>query len=297
MKALVIGSTGFIGRHLVKRLIDDGWNVTGTSRSPSKYFIGKSRYKHFILDVAKKRDFKNIAEKFDCVFNVSVYIPSNRDLALEKQECLTVNSIGTDNILHFVVESQIAFFVHSSSASVYGFPKRIPVKEDDNLLPDNVYGVSKLAGEKLCDKYLRLHNLSIAILRYPSVYGKGCKQNTVLPIFVNKALNNEEIILNGDGSRSQDFVYVDDVISANVLAAGKKKTGIFNIGSGHSTTMVELAEKIIKITKSKSKIIFDRNKQENDFHKLLDISRSKNELGYIPRFDLEAGLVNYIQSL
>lgn len=296
MKALVFGSTGFIGGHLVKRLIEEGWNVTGASRNPSKNIIGKSKYKHFILDVTKKRDFKNIAEKFDCVFSTFAYIPKTGD-SEEISRCLIANIIGIQNILDYVSDQKVNFFIHSSSASVYGSPKKIPVKEDDCLLPDNVYGVSKLTGEKLCDMYSRLHKLNIAILRYPSVYGKLCKQNTVLPIFVKRAMKNYDIVIDGDGARSQDFVYIDDVVSANILAAKKKKTGIFNIGSGQSITMVELAQKIIKITKSKSKIVFDKNKQENNFHMLLDTSLAKKELEYVPHFDLETGLANYIQSL
>ena len=296
MKVLVFGASGFIGRHLVKKLLENNHQVTGVSKNKNDEKINSPKYSHILLDITKKEEFEKLDKDFDCVFNVSAYIPFGSSSSEEKS-CFMVNCVGLSNILRFVLNAKFPLFVHSSSASVYGHPKIIPVEENDELLPDNVYGISKLAGEQLCSMYARLYKLNIVVLRYPSVYGKCCKQNTVLPIFVKKALSNENIVIDGKGLRSQDCVYVEDIVLANLLAAQKKKTGVFNIGSNKTTTMVKLALEIVKITGSRSKIIFNKSVKESDFHMLLDISRAKRELDYKSHFDLESGLKEYLKSL
>src|SRR3989344_4395647 len=190
MKALVFGATGLIGSHLVQKLLKEGADVTGVSSGNNKKDIHSKKYHHVSVDI----------------------------------------SIGALNILELMVERGIKRLIHSSSVTVYGRPRRRIAHEDSPLNTIIVYGVSKLTAENYCTMFSSLHGLAITVLRYASVYGPGLTQRTALPIFIERAQKNEDIFLYGDGTRSQDYIYVDDVVEANILAAKKGTTGDFNIG-------------------------------------------------------------------
>lgn len=294
MKVLIFGATGLIGANLVKRLLKEGFEVTGTSRNPIKHKTPKS-YTHIELDITKKEDFFKLKGEYDCVFNMAAHISPGYSTD-EALECLLVNSLGTLNILEFMTERKIKRLIHSSSVTVYGRPRRLIAKETSPKNPIIVYGVSKLTAESYCNMYSELHNLNIAILRYAAVYGPGLNQKTALPIFIEKAFRNENIYIYGNGSRSQDYVYVDDVIEANLLALNKGINDVFNIGSGIQTTMNELAETIVDVLGSKSQILFDRTKKQ-EFSFGIDIRKANKILKYNPRFNLRSGLEEFKKTL
>lgn len=294
MRALVFGATGLIGAHLIERLLRDGHTVIGVSRGKSKKSIASKKYHHVLMDISKKEDFSKIHGQFDVVFNMAAHIATGYSID-DATKCLLVNAIGTLNILEFMVKRRINRLIHSSSVTVYGRPKRRVAYEDSPLNPIIVYGVSKLTAEKYCAMFSRLHGLQITMLRYASVYGPGLTQRTALPIFIERVQKNEDIYLYGDGTRSQDYVYVDDVIEANMLAAQNNISGTFNIGSGNKTTMTELAETIVDVFSSKSKIYYDSTKSQ-EFSIGIDISRAKKHLKYEPKYDLRAGLEKYRRS-
>lgn len=293
MKALVFGATGLIGSQLVKRLLEEGFEVTGTSRKKEKFELPK--YKQVQMDISDKKNFSKITGKYDYVFNMAAHISPGYSTD-EALQCLLVNSLGTLNILEYMVKNGMSRLIHSSSVTVYGKPRRLMVRETSPTKPIIVYGVSKLTAESYCNMYSTLHGLNITILRYGSVYGPGLNQRTALPIFIERARKNEDIYLYGNGMRSQDYVCVDDVIEANLLSANKGIKGIFNIGSGINTTMRELAYTIVEVLESKSKISFDRSKQQ-EFSIGIDIKKAKRELGYNPQFTLKKSLEKYRESL
>src|SRR3989344_8654740 len=231
MKALVFGATGLIGASLVERLLKEGSQVTGVSRGKIKKRFSSNKYHYVSLDISNDKEFSKIRGKFDVVFNLAAYIATGYTTN-DAKKCLLINAIGTLNILEFMVKKKIKKLIHSSSVTVYGKPKRRIAYERSPLNPIIVYGVSKLTAEKYCRMFVKLHGLEITMLRYASVYGPGLTQYTALPIFIEKAQKNDNIFLFGDGSRSQDYVYIDDVVEANILAAQKNITGTFNIGSG-----------------------------------------------------------------
>lgn len=294
MKALVFGATGLIGAQLVKRLLEEGFEVTGISRNNVKNRSLES-YSHVQLDITKKEEFVKLSGSYDYVFNMAAHISPgySTDQALS---CLLVNALGTLNILGFMVERKIPRLIHSSSITVYGKPRRLLVKETSPTNPIIVYGVSKLTAESYCNMYSALHGLSITILRYGSVYGPGLNQRTALPLFIEEALKNKDIYLYGDGMRSQDYVYVDDVIQANLLAARKGIIGAFNIGSGIKVTMKELAYTIVEVFNSKSRISFAPDRKQ-EFSIGIDIEKAKKQLRYDPQYNLKKGLEEYKQSL
>lgn len=293
MKALVFGSTGFVGAKLVNRLIDEGFEVTGASRKLPADTPGK--YNHIQFDITNKEDFKKIPGEYDLIFNMAAHISPGYSTE-DAFPSLLVNSLGTLNILDFMIKRGMKRLIQSSSITVYGKPKRQIAKETTPKNPIIVYGISKLAAESFCNMYSELYQLNITTLRYSPVYGPGLNQKTALPIFIGKALKNEDIYVYGDGMRSQDYVYVDDVIQANLLAAEKKIKGTFNIGSGIRVTMQELAETIVDVLESKSKIKFDPDR-EQEFSIGVDIERAKKILGYNPQFNLRKGLEKFKESL
>lgn len=294
MRVLVFGATGLIGTQLVKRLLGEGFEVTGISRNKSKNELSQ-KYNHVQLDIIKKEDLDKIPGKYDLVFNMAAHISPGYSIE-DALPCLLVNALGTLNVLEFMVKRGMKRLIHSSSVTVYGRPRRLIAKETSPKTPIIVYGVSKLAAESYCNMYSELHNLDIIILRYASVYGLGLNQKTALPIFIEKALKNEDIYLYGNGMRSQDYVYVDDVIQANLLGASIGINGVFNIGSGIRTTMTELAETIVDVLESKSRILFDRTKKQ-EFSFGIDIGKAKKILGYNPRFNLREGLEEFKKTL
>ena len=290
MKALVFGPNGLIGAHLVERLLKEGHQVTGASRSQKKLFPSSS-YNHISLDISRKEEFSRLTGDYDIIFNLAANIATGYSTD-EAEDCLLINALGTLHILEFMVEKRIERLIHSSSVTVYGRPKRRIAYEESPKNPIIVYGVSKLTSETYCNMYSELHGLKITILRYASVYGPGITQKTALPIFIEKAQKNEKITLYGDGMRSQDYVYVDDVIDANLLAAEKKVTGAFNIGSGTKTTMKYLAETIVDVFDSTSKISYDPKKAQ-EFSIGIDIAKARKKLGYEPKYYLRSGLQKY----
>ncbi len=281
MRVLVFGASGFIGKHLVQSLLQKKIDVVGVSTSD--FPLTASGYTHIIADITNKASFGAIQGEFDCVFNTAAYI-TKKDSSEEAEKCLAVNALGVYNILSFMQEKGIQKFVHSSSCSVYGKINTVPITENVSLQPDSLYGVTKLTGEQFCHTFQK--NIpTITILRYSSVFGKDCHADTVLPLFIKKATAGEDITLYDKGQRTQDFVYIHDVIEANVLAMGKNENGIFNITSGIETTMHDLAKDVIKVFGSSSKVLFDTTKKD-DSRTVYSIEKATNMLGYAPKFIL-----------
>ena len=292
MKVLITGASGFVGKKLFWKVKEKGFRVTGIygGSSPSE--------KDFLrIDLTYKKSLRRLfsRNRFDLVFHLAAHIP--KDLSkFEVEEfysCFNVNFIGTVNLLEAVAESEsgTARFVYASSASVYGRGVfEVPIGED-NLCPQNYYAESKLLGEVYLQRFSQKAGFSYAILRYSSVYGSGMKENSVLPIFLSRAQKSGTLKVQGSGRRSQDFVYVDDVVEAALKAGLAKKSGIYNIGSGFETTMLELAKTVISVV-GHGKINFNQNKDEvvDETEFFLDIGRSRRELKYSPKFTLVEGL-------
>lgn len=295
MKALVIGSTGLIGRQLVQELLKQGHNVVGASRDSEKSSVISGAYQHIGIDVTRKEDFTKLPRSVDWVFNTSGYVPRARTTE-ESIKCMMINAIGVQNLLEYMHEHKIKRLIHSSSVTVYGVPPNGVADEKNPLNPVLSYGVSKVAAENFCAMYEKLYGLEITLLRYSPIYGQGLNQRTAFTIFVEKAMKNESITLFQKGERYQDYVYVQDVVQSNILAAEKNILGAFNIASGETTSMRKLAETIISTFNSRSEITYDAS-QEEEFSIGIDISKARKQLGYQPNYTLEKGLAEYRESL
>lgn len=291
MKVLVTGATGFVGQRLFNKVKKVGLDAVGISRCEEDDRAGI-----LMVDITKRKELSELfsKEKFDLVFHLAAYIPKNHDKlsAGEIYKCFDINTLGTINLLEAGAKYGVRRFVYVSSASVYSAePKKFPVTEED-VEPRNFYGESKLLAELYVSKYARENSFSYSCLRYSSVYGPGQKRNSVLPLFVDTARAGGVLKVFGSGNRSQDFVFVDDAADATLLAGQNKISGIYNIGSGRETTMIELAETIVSVVgKGTIKFVPEPDGiQKNDVRFYLDISRAKRKLKYLPKYALKDGI-------
>lgn len=219
-------------------------------------------------------------------------------------ECVNINIKGLLNVLNACKKHNVKKIVHSSSAAIYGENPITPKTTNLKPEPKSPYGITKLDGEYYLDVYRENFNVNGVSLRYFNVYGP--RQNpksqyaAAIPIFISKALKNEDIIIYGDGQQTRDFVYIKDVVKANVLAVTSDKYGVFNVGTGTATSINDIVNNIIKITESKSKVVYAEPRKGDIKDSLSSIETTKKELGYFPDWKLEDGLretIEYFKSI
>lgn len=332
MHILVTGASGFVGSRLCTELVKAGNSVTGISRSgrrlekkndSSKIGIedtgnslaggpSENSYLNHIemlaCDLVSKEDtqraLKTVNQKVDCVIHLAGLTFSQKEPMPSPQDYFTNNVMATFNLLEYCRLSNIRSFIFSSSIAVYGLsagqysPNYLPVDEKHNARPYEFYDASKLHAEQLCRYYHDRFNISSVILRYSRVYGPGQEKGIVYQA-IRKALEDKPIDVRGD--ISTDFVYVDDVVRATLLAAIRQPPAIiedvnddnivFNIGSGIETTLHELCSTIVRLTGSSSAIKYSSYPKGRFW---LDISKAMRVLQYQPII-LEEGLIKSIQ--
>jgi UDP-glucose 4-epimerase len=286
MNILVTGATGFIGSHLCKELIQKGYTVFGLSHSGRIQNIKSLlNQKEFHLQRGDIRDVNILSDiikvnNVKVIFHLAAQLPQGEDLN-NPFLCFDINVRGTLNLLNAALNN-VDKFIYASSMSVYSEPPNyLPVDEKHPVQPSTIYGVSKLEGELYCNVYSKAMN--IVVLRYGGAYGKGQSKHKVIPAFISQALNNRPITIYGDGTQTSDFVYVKDVVQGTLLALEKNKTGVYNLGSGEEMSVRYLAERIINFTDSKSEIVMADNDTDRPFRFVLNITKSRKDLGYSPQ--------------
>ena len=288
---IVTGGTGFIGQYLVRQLLAGGHEVIVTSRTASGQ-MRDAKCRYICADITRREDFSNWSAQAEAVFHLAAYIP--QDDILDVETLLRVNVLGTWNVLQYCYERGIGSLIHSSSISVYGEPRYLPVDEEHPTRPRTFYGMTKLCAELLCAQLAKAYGLPCTILRYSSVYGAKQKPNSsVLSIFVHNVLQGQSLTVFGAGQRTGDFVYVKDVVSANVAAFRSRATGIYNIGSGVETTVLELAQVIVDVFAPNLQVKLDTTRQEFATRFYLDIAKAQPDMGYRPAYSLREGLEDY----
>jgi len=300
---LVTGGAGFIGSFTVELLLAKGYKIAILDNF--KYgSIKNIEHLHGKVDVVKcdvrnYDELTHIIQKVDAVIHLAAIV-SVDEVNENPLKAFEVNAIGTLNLLELARKYDLERFVYASSTAVYGEPRYLPVDENHIVSPLNPYGASKLAGEALVNSYRETYGLSTISLRYFNVYGPRMRPGPyagVIMKFVQAALKNEPLVIFGDGTQTRDFVFVKDVARANTIALESKETGIFNVGTGKETSINELAEIIIKLTKSKSKIIHTYPRPGDIRRSVADISKIRNKLKWTPEIDLLRGLKETIRYL
>ncbi|MDD5254410.1 MAG: NAD-dependent epimerase/dehydratase family protein [Candidatus Nanoarchaeia archaeon] len=282
MKVGVTGARGFIGNNLCRALYEKGYDVVEMDLG-SKYNL---------FDINSLKDF---VSGLDLIYHLAAI---NRG---EDSDMVNVNIIGTYNLLEAVKRfNKNAKVVLVSTFQIYGLTKeKYAFKENDNLNLYSGYGITKWSSEKLLKLYCQRDNIKGITLRLSNVYGPGCKPfyNSVIANFVYQALNDEQLIIKGNGSSSRDFIYVNDVIDAFLKAADYKGGyDIFNICSGISTDLNELVYEIEKILNKKLNVKYIERDEIGDFSSG-DYSKSKAMLGFRVNTSITEGLKNIINYL
>ncbi|MHB9922887.1 GDP-mannose 4,6-dehydratase [Clostridium botulinum] len=299
MKVLVSGGAGFIGSNLVDKLINLGHNVciidnlsTGNINNVNKK---AQLYINDILDPNVSKIFEK--EKFDIVYHLAAQIDVQKSITNPIFDS-NVNVCGTINIINNCVNYNVKKIVYSSSAAVYGHPGYLPIDEKHGIMPISYYGLSKYTAEEYIRLFSNLNNLDFTVLRYGNVYGirqdpKG--EGGVISIFMNSLFKKQPLYIFGDGSALRDYIFVEDIVDANIAALSSGSKERFNIGTGVYTSVKELAENMIDIIGLKCNIEYAPARKGDIANSYFNISKAKNKLNWIPKFSLKDGLKKTIE--
>lgn len=298
MKFVVTGGAGFIGSHIAKYLINEGHIViiidnlnTGKIENLKEILNQVDFVKGDIRDIEL---LKNKLKDVDGVFHEAA-LASVQESFSKIKEYTDVNVGGTENILKLAKEFGFKI-VYASSSSIYGNPSKIPIEEDDPKNPINPYAQTKLDDENLAVKYAQM-GVRVIGLRYFNVFGERQSQTYagVIKKFVKKVRNNEPPIINGDGQQTRDFVYVGDVVQANILAMKSNVNHeFFNIGTNSTITVLELANLIIDSFGLSLKPVHGPELPGDVKITKADISRAKKLLNWEPKTRIEEWLKSTI---
>jgi UDP-glucose 4-epimerase len=255
LKILVTGGAGFIASHITDAFIENGNEVTVVDNLTTGFEYNVNPKAKFVKADIGDKDLINLfeKEKFDLVNHHAAQMDVRKSVADPAYDANT-NIIGTINLLQCSIKTGVKKFMFASTGgAVYGEQNYFPADENHPTLPCSPYGISKLAVEKYLFFYKFQYNLNYTILRYANIYGP--RQNNkgeagVVAIFTTKLLNNEQPVINGTGKQTRDYVFVGDVVKANLLAMNDDVSEIYNVGTGKETDVNELYQMLNKITGS-----------------------------------------------
>jgi nucleoside-diphosphate-sugar epimerase len=303
---LVTGGAGFIGSHIVERLVEEGEGVRvfdnfSTGKKENLKTI-KNRFELFEGDLLDLSSLKQAMNGVDIVIHQAALrsVPLSVDNPLPTND---VNITGTLNVLVAASEARVKRVVYASSSSVYGDSPILPKQEDQPCRPMSPYAVSKLAAENYCVAFNKVYGLDTVSLRYFNVFGPRqdpeSQYAAVIPKFITRAMRNEPLEVHGDGLQSRDFTYIDDVVNANLLAAkvAQLDERVFNIAQNQAHTLLDLIAVIEKHLGKSATVVHTPARAGDVRHTLADISRATRCLGYASRTNFDNGLQATIKYL
>ena len=294
-KAIVTGGAGFIGSHLVDKLIEQGVEVTILDNlSTGKKQNINPKAKFIDCDIFKDTygDLIFLLNGADTVFHLAAKTTVQE--SIEKPSLYNnINVVGTLNLLEAAAAMKVKRFIFSSSSSVYGNAK-VPTSEDHPLNPISPYALNKLIGEQYCKLYSEIYNIDTVCLRYFNVYGDRMNNEgykLVFPIFKEQILNNKPLTINNNGEQRRDFIHVNDVVRANILVAKHSNNfngDIYNVGNGKNYSINEIAD------------MFGGEKQYGNqviepFETLAETAKIDLDLNFQPKKDLRQWISTYTE--
>ena len=305
MKALVTGGCGFIGSHLVEALVnEEGMDVivldslVKGKKESIQYLIDKGKVTLIEGDIRCKDIVDEAMEGVDYVFHTAgIHIQQS---VKSPEECIQSNILGSYNVFHSALTHNVKRIIFSSSSSVYGNPRKLPMHEDDQLYPAEPYGAAKLYCEHIL-QYLKKNGLKWNALRYFNVYGERqaahAYYTTVVIHFIKRIINNQAPTIDGKGTQSMDFTHVSDVVRANIAAMKSKTVNeVFNVGTGVSTTIAQLANIIINALGKNLKPIF-RDREVFVTKRQADITKAEKMLGFKAKIKVEDGIAQVAKEI
>ncbi|MBN1161420.1 MAG: SDR family oxidoreductase [Dehalococcoidales bacterium] len=294
---LVTGGAGFVGSHIVDSLSSQN-NVivmdnlfTGLLSNLEK---SKDRIKFVKADILDKALVKDIVEDVDYIFHLAAHVGYIRSIK-DPYYDMEVNIKGTLNLLEACRGSRVKRLIFSSSAAIYGDVKHLPIDEDHPLYPKSPYAVSKMAAEKYCFAFHKVHGIPVVALRYFNIYGP--RQDTseyanAIFIFLDKFRGKKPITIYGDGEQTRDLIYIRDVVEANILAATHPAAvgGVFNIATGLATTINQLVDLIRQVSGYEGTANYVPFRAGEIIHSQANVEKAGKVLGFRPKTSLKDGL-------
>ncbi len=296
MKTVITGGAGFIGSHFAEYFVAKGNEVHIIDNLRSGYErnienLDVTFHKGSITDAAL---VNSVLEGADVVINLAALV-SVPESILKPYEAVEINVNGVLNVLEAAKNKGVRKVVHASSAAVYGDnpeqPKRISMKPE----PKTPYAITKLDGEYYLRMYAEEYGLNTTSLRFFNVYGPRqdpkSQYAAAIPIFIHNAVKNRPITIYGDGEQTRDFIFVKDVVRAGVAAINFEGRGeVFNVATGKSATINDIVKTILKITGSKSEVVYLDERPGDIKYSSASIDETTEALGFRPEYDLSYGL-------
>lgn len=298
-KYLVTGGAGFIGSHIAEELVKRGHSV----RIVDDFSTGKRENITSFLekvdliegDIRESDVCSRAVHGMDFVLHHAALTSVPRSI---ENPHLTneINITGTLNLLLASRDARVQSFVLASSAAVYGDDPRLPKKEDMEGIPISPYAASKKMGELYCQAFSKVYDMSTVCLRYFNIFGPrqdpSSQYASVIPNFIGKLLKNEQPVIFGDGEQSRDFLYVSNVVEANILASQARDVSgeVFNIGGGEKTSVNVLAHQLNAVLSKKIKPSYEEPRRGDIKHSYADISKARKMIKYEPLVSFRDGL-------
>jgi len=304
MKVLVTGGAGFIGSHLVERLVERGEEVIvlddfSVGRKTNLRSADPGRITLLRRNVADYQAVCSIVKRVDVLYHLAVLCLGMS--VVRPRLVHEVNDIGTFNLCMAARKSKLKRFVYVSSSEVYGSAEYVPMDEKHPLNPTTPYGATKAAGEHYIHSFHHTWKLPTVIVRPFNTYGPRARTDrysAVIPNFVARCLAGKSPVIFGDGRQTRDFTYVSDTVDGILLAANSDELSgeVVNIARGEETSIIELAELIMKSTGKTGVVepIFVGARPGDVQRHLADISKARRTLSYSPEIPLEEGVMKYI---
>ena len=285
---LVTGASGLLGSRVVPLLsqsLSDARIIAATRNE--NYVSHDDRVEVIHGDLRNKELWSRLPETITTVIHLAAFIPWRAEQKND-ESVLRENLLPIELLVEYSRRwTNLQQVIYSSSVSVYGRTSAW-LDESAPIQPDSLYGESKQRGE---DLLTGIKDVRIATLRYSSLYAHGQYEGTVLPIMVKRAQQRQDILIFGDGTRTQDFLHCEDAAHAILLALQREADGVYNIGSGTPVTMTELAQTVSRVfSGGDSTIVYQPERDDGDPGFKLDVSKARRELNYEPRISLECGL-------
>ena len=297
LKILVTGGAGFIASHLVDRLIAEGHRVIvvdNLSAGEKKNVNPKAVF--YKVDICDLKDLEEVfkKERPEIVDHHAAHVNVRKSVEMPVYDA-NINILGSLNLCELSKKYQIRKFIYvSTGGAVYGEPKNLPVQETSPIEPLCQYGVSKHTVEHYLYVFYKLYDLNYTVLRYSNVYGPRQSPHGeagVVAIFSELLLQNIRPTIFGDGSKTRDYVYVDDIVSANIIVIGDAGSGgIYNLGWGKEVSDLDVFNTVKRALASNIEPIFGQKRPGEIDHISLDSSKAQNDLGWKPKVTFDEGI-------
>lgn len=306
---LVTGGAGFIGSHLVDRLLAQGNNVICVDnfdpyydRSIKENNISEHReHENYRLVEADIRDLDALQEEITEDIDVIVHLAAKAGVRPSVKDPVgfqRVNVMGTQNMLELAKERGVKQFVFASSSSVYGTNENVPWSEDDHVLkPISPYASTKVSGELMGHVYSELYDMRFLALRFFTVYGPRQRPDLAIHKFLRLMSNGEQITLYGDGSSRRDYTYIDDIIDGVTAAIDYSNSmyEIINLGNNRTIQLLELVEAIEEASEIEANKTHSAEIPGDVEQTWADVAKAKELLDYRPNYNLKEGLKNFVE--